>query len=82
MGAWYVLATLGVYPVAGSDLWVLGAPRFPQARITLGGHELSILRKGTGIHVQAVTLDGAELHGSITHAQLVAGQQLVFQMTE
>ncbi len=82
MGAWYVLATLGLYPVAGSDLWLLGAPRFPQARITVGGHELVIVRQGSGMHVQAVTLDGAELHGSLTHAQLTAAHELVFQMTE
>ncbi|MBV8762229.1 MAG: GH92 family glycosyl hydrolase, partial [Deltaproteobacteria bacterium] len=42
MGAWYVLATLGFYPVAGSDQWIVGAPRFPKARIDVGGHELVI----------------------------------------
>jgi putative alpha-1,2-mannosidase len=82
MGSWYVLSTLGLFPVAGSDLWLLGAPRFPQARVNVGGHELVIERQGSGIHVASATLDGAAISGSITHAQLVGASKLVFTMTE
>src|SRR5262249_9643668 len=33
LGSWYVLATLGVYPISGGDGFVIGAPRFPRARV-------------------------------------------------
>ncbi|MEP6860803.1 MAG: GH92 family glycosyl hydrolase [Deltaproteobacteria bacterium] len=78
MGSWYVLATLGLYPVAGSDQWLIGMPRFVQARVTVGGHELLIVREGNGTHVQSVTLDGADVLTGLTQAQLVGGSKLVF----
>ena len=36
---------------------------FPQARITVGGHELVIEAKGSGPHVTKVVLDGVAGHG-------------------
>jgi len=80
MGSWYVLATLGLYPVAGSDRWLIGAPRFVHARVILGGHELSIERVGNGTTVRTVTLDGADVSAGLTQSQLAAGAKLVFTM--
>ena len=81
MGAWYVFSTLGVYPVPGSDLWILGTPRFTKARITVGGHELAIEAKGSGPHVTKVLLDGAAVEGpTLTQAQLAAATTLTFEM--
>ena len=37
LSAWLVWAQLGVYPLAGSDLFVLGSPRFAEVVIGLGG---------------------------------------------
>ncbi|HEY0255628.1 MAG TPA: glycoside hydrolase domain-containing protein, partial [Kofleriaceae bacterium] len=79
MGSWYVLATLGLYPVAGSDQWILGAPRFAKARVTVGDHELLITRVGSGT-TPHVTLDGADVTGGLTQAQLATGSALVFTM--
>jgi putative alpha-1,2-mannosidase len=82
MGAWYVLATLGLYPVSGTDLWIVGAPRFPRARITVGDRELIIVADGSGPYVAAVELDGVALATPrLTHAQLVATRELRFTMT-
>ena len=81
MGAWYVFSTLGLYPVAGSDLWILGTPRFTKARIAVGGHELVIEANGTGPHVTKVLLDGVEVSGpTLTQAQLAAASTLTFEM--
>jgi len=84
MGAWYVLASLGVYPVAGSDTWWLGSPRFPKARITVGGHELVIEADGAddpNATVQSVALDGVPLTSpQLTHAQLIGASKLTFVM--
>jgi putative alpha-1,2-mannosidase len=83
MGAWYVLATLGLYPIAGSDGWIVGAPRFPRARIVVGGHELVIEANGAddSAYVESVALDGVPLAvPQLTHAQLQAASKLTFVM--
>jgi putative alpha-1,2-mannosidase len=81
MGAWYVLSTLGLYPVAGSDGWVIGAPMFPKARIDVGGHELVIVAEGQGTYVQSVDLDGQSVTTPhLTQAQLVQAGTLHFVM--
>lgn len=81
MGAWYVFSTLGLYPVPGSDQWILGMPRFTQARVDVGGHELVIETKGSGSHVTKVLLDGSPVTGPyLSQAQLAGASTLTFQL--
>lgn len=84
LGSWYVLSALGVYPIPGSDGWILAAPRFPQARVRVGDRELVIVADGAGadaIFVQAVELDGVPVDvPALTHAQLAAAHTLRFVM--
>jgi predicted alpha-1,2-mannosidase len=82
LGSWYVLATLGVYPIPGSDRWILSAPRFARARVLVGGRELAIIAEGEGIYVKSITLDGTPVTGELTHAQLVNATTLTFVMSE
>lgn len=83
MGAWYVLATLGLYPISGSDGWIVGAPRWTKARVDVADHELVISTTGSGSHVHRVVLDGVALDApQLTHAQLAAASTLVFEMIE
>ncbi len=82
-GSWYVLATLGLYPIPGSDGWVIAAPRFPKARITVAGHELAIVADGSGAYVSSVDLDGVPVTTpTITQAQLAAATTLHFVMAD
>ncbi len=84
LGSWYVLASLGVYPIAGSDRWILAAPRYPQARVRVGGKQLVITADGLSdkaIYVQSVELDGVVIEGpELTHAQLAGASTLRFVM--
>ena len=86
LGSWYVLQALGVYPVPGSDRWILAAPRFPQARVRVGGKELVITAEGVSdkaMYVKSIELDGAAITASeITHAQLAGASTLHFVMAE
>jgi predicted alpha-1,2-mannosidase len=86
LGSWYVLSTLGLYPIPGSDRYVIGAPRFPQARVVVGGHELVIAAPDVSdehLYVRAVTLDGVPVEGwELTHAQLTAASELRFEMSD
>jgi predicted alpha-1,2-mannosidase len=85
MGAWYVFATLGLYPVAGSDRYVIGAPRFSRARVSFGGHELTIVADGvsdSALYVRSIDLDGVPVDMPyLTQAQLNSASTLHFVMT-
>lgn len=82
LGAWYVLSTLGLYPIPGSDRWIVGAPLFPKARVLAGGRELVIEAEGSGMYVRSVELDGVPLDVlEITHAQLTSATSLRFIMS-
>lgn len=86
LGAWYVFASLGLYPIAGSDRYVVSAPIFERARITTAGHELVIEAPGVSRDrrfVAAVTVDGAALTTpELTHAQLTTASRITFTMTD
>jgi putative alpha-1,2-mannosidase len=86
MSAWYVLATLGLYPVvpAGGD-WVIAAPQVRAATVQLaGGRRLQL--RADGWRDGATWADGARLNGrpvaptALRHADLVAGGELRFRM--
>ncbi|MBP9202857.1 MAG: GH92 family glycosyl hydrolase [Kofleriaceae bacterium] len=85
LAAWYVWSALGLYPVAGTDRYVLGAPRFPLAEIDVGGQVLRIVGDGAergDRYVAAVELDGVALTTpTLTHAQLRAARELRFTMS-
>ena len=88
MSAWYLLSSLGFYPIApGDPSYTLGRPSFPRASIRLpGGRALTVRRteaSPSAKFVQSVTLNGKPLTAStITHDQLTAGGELVFNMGE
>jgi predicted alpha-1,2-mannosidase len=62
MSAWYVLASLGLYPaVPGTDVLTLNTPLFPHARLQLAGGVLDITAPGASDHtayVDRAWLDG------------------------
>jgi predicted alpha-1,2-mannosidase len=83
MGSWYVLATLGLYPIPGGDQWIIGGPKFPKARIVVGGHELVIDTEGQGVHVASASLDGVTVTtATISHAQLAGASKLHFVLRD
>jgi predicted alpha-1,2-mannosidase len=86
MGAWYVFATLGLYPVPGSDRYIVSAPIFEQARVVVDGHELVIAAPGVSQRrrfVRSVTVDGAALSSpELTHAQLRTASRIEFEMSD
>ncbi|MVA75675.1 glycoside hydrolase [Auraticoccus sp. F435] len=69
LSSWYVWASLGLFPVAGQDLVLLGAPAVPEARLRLGDGELLVTAGGLQPaepgsptnHVRSVSLDGHPL---------------------
>jgi predicted alpha-1,2-mannosidase len=84
MSAWYVFTALGLYPLAGSDQFILGAPRFPKAVLRLPGGTFTIdapQASSTNLFVQSVTLDGQPLTTPVLRmGQLKPGGRLAFVM--
>lgn len=86
MSAWLLFDWLGFYPIAGSDLFVIGAPHFPRARVRVAGGEFVVEAAGvspSAIYVQGVTLDGVPLTKPVLRQRdLRAGSTLRFTMGE
>ena len=85
--SWYVLSALGLYPVAGSDRWWVGAPIVDSAVLQLGGGKTLAVtannQSACNPYVQSVALNGVRLtepwllHGALTAD---ADNTLVFEM--
>ena len=83
LSAWYLFSTLGFYPIAGTDQYVIGVPRWPEARFKVGDGWFSVARVGSGAHVSRVSLDGVTLTRPVLHhAELAAGSVLTVELTE
>lgn len=80
MASWYVLAMLGLYPLPGSDVWIVGSPAFP--RVTVNGFTFEARDvSAENIYVQSLELDGVKVDGwTLRHAQLRSGAKLVAKM--
>ena len=86
LSAWYVFSAMGFYPLAGTDKYWIGSPNVDNAEVTLSnGNVLKVTAKNQGeknVYVSSVTLNGEKLDGVyVTHEQLMAGGELVFEMS-
>ena len=86
LSAWYVFSALGFYPLAGTDKYWIGSPNVDSAIVNLGNGktlEIEAVNQGAeNVYVKSVTLNGIELTDTyVTHAQLLEGGRLVFEMS-
>ncbi len=85
--AFYMCAAMGVYPMMGQDLYLLGAPVFESVEVALGrsGKTLRIEAPAhdDGAFVDEIYLDGAPLGRAwIRHAQIKDGAVLRFSFSD
>ena len=77
-------ASASFYPLAGSDLYTIGAPYFSHAEVAVVGGVFTIDAKGVSlenVYVQSVKLDGVPLtRPELRHEDLHAGGRLEFVM--
>lgn len=78
MSSWLVFNMMGIYPVAGQNLYLVGSPMIPAYTIHLpNGKDLKVVAKGNEWNVKS-QYDEAILRGtSLTHQQLLKGGKLV-----
>lgn len=90
MSAWYVLSSLGFYPVTpGSTDYIIGSPLMDRATIHLENkHTFTLSRSGKGPYIKkAISYDkdgNKQLHehSFLTHEQITAGGGIHFEMSE
>ncbi len=86
MSAWYVLSSMGFYPVTpGSNNYIFGTPIFEKVKLNLpNGKTFEILATNYSkehIYIQSVSLNGAARTSSFfTHQELMNGGVLEFTM--
>lgn len=75
LSSWYVWGSLGLFPVAGQNVYLIGVPLFSGVQFKpQGGKGLTITTKGTGPCVQKATLNGKPLNRAwLTHQELTSG---------
>lgn len=86
--AWYVFTALGFYPVCpGSNQYVLGAPYFPKATITLeNGKQIEIIapkNSDKNRYIRKMSYNGKNYTKNyLNHFDLLKGARLFFDMSD
>ena len=89
LSSWYVWASLGIFPVAGQQIFLVNAPSFSHARLRLGNGRLTIETAGftepepdgPAQYVQRAFWNGDELDRSwIGAAEILAGGRLQLEL--
>jgi hypothetical protein len=87
MSAWYVLSSMGFYPVTpGSNQYIIGTPLFEKATINLENGKAFTIKANSiseeNIYIQSATLNGKDYPFSyLKHDDIMMGGDLVFEMT-
>jgi putative alpha-1,2-mannosidase len=87
MSSWLIFSTLGIFPIAGQDIYLISTPSIPDVSLALGnGKKLRILAKnldGKGLnrYVQSATLNGVDLPNAwFRHGEIKDGATLELTM--
>jgi len=85
LSSWYIFSSLGFYPIAGSDIYQIGAPLFRRAEVKMGENSLLIEAANyapENQYVQNIWLNDSILHRNwIRHAEIANGGVLRYEMT-
>ncbi|WP_194768596.1 GH92 family glycosyl hydrolase [Tamlana sp. I1] len=87
MGAWYAFHSLGFFPNAGQDVYLISSPLYPKATIALeNGKELIIIAKNASpknIYIQSCLLNGKPFNNCwFKHSDISKGAKFEFVMGE
>jgi predicted alpha-1,2-mannosidase len=87
MSSWFLFNSLGFYPNAGQDIYLIGTPSFPEADLQVApGKTLRIIAKNLdeehiNRYIQSATLNGQPLDQAwFRHGQIADGGTLIFTM--
>jgi predicted alpha-1,2-mannosidase len=86
MSAWYILSTLGFYPVfPASGVYVIGSPIFDKATINLDNGKKftvsTINNSAANVYIQSIELNGKKYESSyIRHQDIIDGGTMLITM--
>ena len=84
LSAWYVFASLGLFPTAGTDRYEIASPLWQRAELNVGNERLSLVADHFArdhLYVQKVVLNGTPLNRSwLRHDEIARGGVLRFEM--
>lgn len=73
LSAWYALSAMGLFPLAGTDRYVLGPPRFDRVELPAGDGVFTVI----GGAAEAPTLDGQPwTEPDLVHGEIRGGVEL------
>ena len=80
----YMWNAMGIFPVSGQDLMLIGSPRMLKSTIHMGnGKDFIIRREGEGIYVKQAVLNGCKLDKmAFAASDMMKGGELVLTMSE
>lgn len=80
----YIWNAVGLFPVSGQDLMIVGSPRARETRFALANGRSFVVRKhGKGIYVKAARLNGKPLENlSFSARDMMRGGELALDMAE
>ena len=85
LSSWYIWSSMGIYPVAGSDRYQIGAPLFQKSSLKIGDKVLTIIANNYGPenkYVKTVWLNDVLLDRYwLVHSEIAKGGTLRFEMT-
>ena len=85
MSSWYVFASMGFFPNAGQDIYLVSGPLFPYIEINRENGSKIIIETENyskdNIYVKALTLNGKSIDRAwIKHHEIANGAHLKFTM--
>ena len=87
MSAWYVLSSLGIYPlVAGSDEFAIGSPLFEEVTVNLENNKKLVIKANNNskenVYVDSMYLNGEKYDKTyIKYSDLINGGTIEFNMS-
>ena len=87
LSSWYVWSSIGLFPIAGTLLYLLTSPLFPYTKLNLGqGKALEITStkaSPSSIFTKSIRLNGKTISNrQLSYKQLMAGGKLEFYLTD
>ncbi len=84
MSAWLLFAATGLYPLPGTDRYIVSPPRYSKVVLRRPSGDLTVKASPApkpGLKVEAVTLDGVQVSTrTLTHAELEGARVLSFEL--
>jgi len=84
LSAWYVLSSIGLFPIAGNDFYLIAPPLFDQVTLHLSGGDFTIqvTNPGSGnLYIQSAILNGKSWNQSwFRHSEIKGGGSLVLTL--